>query len=172
MFSGKRLKELRGKKYSQEKFAEILQVSNNTISRWENDIQEPRIKIVSEMAKILNTSSAYLMGETDNPKPNPLPDVLPPVASLNNDGKSAETYKIISYWSEFIGNIQEIARRGNLEEINATENFLNTASSLLAMGRTQARTLKQQMPTVDMSHWNNNNLTGSSVYAGNTVTQA
>ena len=62
-----RLKKLREGKFSQEQLAELLHVHNNTISKWENGTQEPRTKKVTELAKILGTTSAYLLGDTDNP---------------------------------------------------------------------------------------------------------
>ena len=68
MILGERLKQLRGKKYSQEELAELLNVHNNTISKWENGTQEPRAKRLKELAEILGTTSAYLIGETDNPE--------------------------------------------------------------------------------------------------------
>lgn len=67
MTFGQRLKYLREGKFSQEQLAELLNVHNNTISKWENDIQEPRAKRVADLARILNTTSAYLLGDTDNP---------------------------------------------------------------------------------------------------------
>lgn len=68
MILGERLKQLRGKKYSQEELAELLNVHNNTISKWENGTQEPRAKRLKKLAEILGTTSAYLIGETDNPE--------------------------------------------------------------------------------------------------------
>ena len=67
MILGERLKKLREGKYSQEDIANMLHVHNNTISKWENGIQEPRANRVKELAKILGTTSAYLLGDTDNP---------------------------------------------------------------------------------------------------------
>lgn len=48
----------------------MLDVNNNTISKWENGTQEPRAKRVTELARILGTSTAYLLGDTDNPAPD------------------------------------------------------------------------------------------------------
>ena len=67
MILGERLKQLREGRFSQEQLAEMLNVHNNTISKWENGIQEPRAKNIAELARVLNTTSAYLLGETDNP---------------------------------------------------------------------------------------------------------
>ena len=67
MILGERLKKLREGKYSQEDIADMLHVHNNTISKWENGIQEPRANRVKKLAKILGTTSAYLLGDTDSP---------------------------------------------------------------------------------------------------------
>lgn len=67
MVFGERLRQLREGKYSQEELADILHVHNITISKWENGIQEPRAKRVAELAKILGTTTAYLLGDTDDP---------------------------------------------------------------------------------------------------------
>lgn len=67
MIFGERLKQLRHKKYSQEELADLLNVHNNTISRWENGEQEPRMKVLKKLAEILGTTTAYLVGDTDNP---------------------------------------------------------------------------------------------------------
>lgn len=69
MLFGEKLKQLRRKKYSQEELADMLHVHNNTISRWENGTQIPRVSKVKELAKILGTTTAYLLGDTDNPLP-------------------------------------------------------------------------------------------------------
>ena len=70
MFLGERLRKIREGKFSQEQLAELLNVHNNTVSKWENGSQEPRTKKVIEIAHILKTSTAYLLGETDNPSPD------------------------------------------------------------------------------------------------------
>ena len=68
MVFGERLKHLREGRYSQEDLAEKLNVHNNTISKWENGSQEPRAKNVAELARILGTTTAYLLGDTDSPE--------------------------------------------------------------------------------------------------------
>ena len=75
MIFGERLKHLREGRYSQEDLAEKLKVHNNTISKWENGTQEPRAKKVAELARVLGTTTAYLLGDTDNPEAE---SVLPP----------------------------------------------------------------------------------------------
>ena len=65
MTIGERLKHLREGKYSQEELADILKVSNVTISNWENGVQEPRSKRVSELAEVLGTTTEYLLGKDD-----------------------------------------------------------------------------------------------------------
>lgn len=59
MLLGERLRRLREGKYSQEDIASMLNVHNNTISKWENGMQEPRAKRIAELAKILGTTIVF-----------------------------------------------------------------------------------------------------------------
>lgn len=70
MTLGEKIRKLREGKYTQEELAEKMNVHNITISKWENGIQEPHSKRVAELARILGTSTAYLLGDTDNPAPD------------------------------------------------------------------------------------------------------
>jgi transcriptional regulator with XRE-family HTH domain len=69
MVFGERLRLLRHRKYSQEELANLLHVHNNTISKWESGTQAPRMNKMRELASILGTTVAYLLGDTDNPLP-------------------------------------------------------------------------------------------------------
>ena len=64
-----KLKELRRGKYSQEELAALLKVSYVTVSRWENGAMTPTMKYIPKLAEALGTTSAYLLGDTDDPRP-------------------------------------------------------------------------------------------------------
>jgi transcriptional regulator with XRE-family HTH domain len=64
----KRIKALREKlNLSQEELAEKIGVQRNTVWRWENSKASPMESLPS-LAKALNTSIAYLTGETNDPE--------------------------------------------------------------------------------------------------------
>ena len=68
----KRLVALRdSKKYSQVELSRIISVSRQTIVRWEANDTYPDVVLLMKLASALNTSVAYLMGETDDPSPIP-----------------------------------------------------------------------------------------------------
>jgi len=68
MSVAERIKELRSSLYlSQEELAEKIGVQRNTVWRWENGRASP-MESASKISAALNTSIAYLMGETDEPK--------------------------------------------------------------------------------------------------------
>lgn len=48
---------------------EALNITGATLSRWKNNINEPDDEAKQLLATILNTSVAYLMGESDDPRP-------------------------------------------------------------------------------------------------------
>lgn len=56
-------------KLTQENLAKIIGVSSMTLKRWEWGSSEPRAEELQKLAEALNTTSAYLLGETDDPRP-------------------------------------------------------------------------------------------------------
>lgn len=66
-----KLREIRKKKnISQLKLALDLNMSQNTISRYETGEREPGIKEIILIADYFDVSIDYLVGRTDNPKIN------------------------------------------------------------------------------------------------------
>ena len=47
---------------SQEDLADRIYVTRQTISNWENNINEPKISYVISIAKFFNVSTDYLLG--------------------------------------------------------------------------------------------------------------
>ena len=65
MTLGKRIKETRLKKgIKQKELAKMLNISENTMYRWEAGLNSPSDKDKGRLAEILGVSIAYLMGET------------------------------------------------------------------------------------------------------------
>lgn len=64
---GDRLKSLRKEKgYTLEQVAEKLNTTKVTISRYENNLREPKSDTISQFAKLFNVSTDYLHGHTNN----------------------------------------------------------------------------------------------------------
>lgn len=69
MTFSERLKSARTQeRYSQSELSRIVGVKPNTVWRWENDKAKPDSETVVKIARALNTSVAYLLGETDIPE--------------------------------------------------------------------------------------------------------
>ena len=65
----KNLKDLRlSKKLSQQQLAMRLDLSQQTIYKYENEVTEPDIATLIKLADYFNTSVDYLIGNTDNPQ--------------------------------------------------------------------------------------------------------
>ena len=76
MTLGEKIRKLREKKYTQEELAEKMNVHSITISKWETGAQIPHGSRISELARVLGTTTAYLLGDTDNPEAESV--LLPP----------------------------------------------------------------------------------------------
>ena len=64
---GARLQELRKQKgLTQEQLAEKLNITNQSVSKWEKDINAPDITLLVELADLFETSVDYLLGRGEN----------------------------------------------------------------------------------------------------------
>ena len=78
MTIGQKLKQLRSEKgLTQKDLADQLHVSFQTVSKWENDENEPDISTLRELSKLYDCSVDYLINEEDEeikeePKPEPV----------------------------------------------------------------------------------------------------
>ena len=63
---GNRIKDLRLEKgLTQPQLAKSIKVSNCIISKWENNLMEPKATYIIRLAKYFNVSADYLLGLTD-----------------------------------------------------------------------------------------------------------
>lgn len=63
----KKLREIHG--LSQQKFADLFNLSQQSIYKYENDISEPSIQTLISIAEYFNISVDYLVDYTDIPAP-------------------------------------------------------------------------------------------------------
>ena len=70
---GTKLKKLRTEKgLTQKDLADQLHVTFQTVSKWENEENEPDISTLKELAKIYEVSVDYLISEDEEPKKEPV----------------------------------------------------------------------------------------------------
>ena len=74
---GKRLREARkSKKLSQNEVAKQLNTNHSVIGKYERDEVVPSIDVVKRLAPLLETTVAYLIGESDDDALFKNPDML------------------------------------------------------------------------------------------------
>lgn len=91
----KRLKELRlSLKLSQRELAEQIFVSQQALAKWENGSATPNPDTIKKLAEILNVSTDYLLGNSEQKKPATEngDEQLEECVVLHRDGKT-QTYK-------------------------------------------------------------------------------
>ncbi len=66
--TGERIRFMRKQKgLTQEELAHLINRSSNQVARWERGEVKLKTETITDIARVLNTSSSYLLGETDNP---------------------------------------------------------------------------------------------------------
>ena len=89
-----RLKFLRKKyKLSQEELAKKINTTKGTISNYENEHSTPSNEVLKDLANVLNTTTDYLLGRTDNPNP---PGELPALTEKDEKDIAKDLEKIIN----------------------------------------------------------------------------
>lgn len=66
-FGERLLLERKKKKLSLEVMAEDLSTTKATLSRYENDLREPKLNFIKKVSDYFNCSADYLLGRTENP---------------------------------------------------------------------------------------------------------
>lgn len=95
MSFGKRLFEVRKKRgFSQEELAELLGTKGPAIGRYEREVAKPTIEVASKLAKILNVSLDYLVGNSDQELDEITKNRILEVQNLPEDIKEKVFYMI------------------------------------------------------------------------------
>lgn len=103
MIFGERLYELRNKNnLSQEELAEVLDVSRQSISKWENDKAYPEMTRLLFMSDYFDVSLDYLMRGIE--KENNEEKVTADDADKNSNDKY-KTKNILLVWNNFLSNL-------------------------------------------------------------------
>lgn len=63
----KRLRKMRG--FTANQVAEMVGIARSTYAGYESDHRQPPLETLQRLASVLNTSTDYLIGLTDNPFP-------------------------------------------------------------------------------------------------------
>ncbi|GGC92766.1 helix-turn-helix domain-containing protein [Enterococcus wangshanyuanii] len=70
MFSERLLKMRKNAELTQEELAKKINVSKQSVGSWERGRTEPSIETITELANVLNTTTDYLLGRTNQPIQN------------------------------------------------------------------------------------------------------
>ena len=163
-----RLKTLMAeKRYSKAEISERLGIGYSTLWRRLNGERGINIDFLSELAKVLDTSVAYLIGETDNPERG-VNLVMPEIHLPTQITQTEPTPTNFSYWGGVVDEAHKVAERGNATEIVYIEPLLRLAYDTVASEREKLEhgdctlspesTVVAQMPVFG-GHHNKNSLT-------------
>ena len=148
--NGMRLKQKRKEMgLSGEAIAKTLDTTRVTVSRWENGTSEPNDKKKIALAKMLHTSVAYLMGETDNPEP--IPSGEPENVQKDIEQESVD----YAYWGGVVNEVRKLLARGDEGEILAVAPLIKRAYEIIAQNFSFNGAPTFQM-SVNGGHHNNN----------------
>ena len=124
---GHRIKERRNAKgFTQKALAELVGVETNTVWKWEKGTSKPAFESSKSIATTLDTTVAYLMGETDNPARSPFtaaveirdePLIHVKQASLEDFARARETSRNVKSLDEHDLNAAEEMLLASLEAI-------------------------------------------------------
>lgn len=98
---GHRLKTARTRGgHTQASLAELMNTDARQIWRWENEEHSPNAEIIARIAQVLEISTDYLLGLTDDPtpvsaKPNPLSERERIVLSAWRHGDYREAIRVM-----------------------------------------------------------------------------
>ena len=109
---------------SKKDMAQRLNVDYSTFWRKLNGQRNVNMELLKRIAEILGTSTAYLIGETDNPNPNTL-------LSADNVLDAEQETLSFAYWGTVADNARNIAKSGDKDAIAYVSQMLKRALAFL-----------------------------------------
>lgn len=140
---------------TQPEFAELVGVSLTTIRRWEGGTTKPDADMLQKIAHALDTSTSYLLGETDDPvrynpsllmaagkKPEELDGNKPPEPSSDLarrmyairewfDKRGASSSLGLTYWASVVDNARDAVLQADPQELAEVREMLEKALASL-----------------------------------------
>ncbi len=133
-----RLKKLMAeKRYSKAEISDRLGIGYSTLWRRLNGERSVNVDFLSELAKILDTSVSYLIGETDNPERGGSIVVSETHSQAQNVLQSSQTEPAATnyaYWGGVVDEAHKVVERGNVIEIAFIESLLKLAYDTVTSG--------------------------------------
>jgi len=102
---------------SQQKIADIVDLTQQAVGKWENNKAEPDLATVAKLAEFFDTTTDYLLGKSDDPHP-PDPDIKDsPLAFYGNTNgiNLAELERVINRAVKQALDEREKGKRGERE---------------------------------------------------------
>lgn len=89
---------------SQKELADKVEITEASLSRYENNLREPKAEIVAKLAKALDTSTDFLiLGKTENHNYNRKTNIITKAYhNLDVNGLPEEAIKQVEDYIEFI----------------------------------------------------------------------
>ncbi len=144
---GSKIKELRtAENLTQEKLAEELNVSFQSISRWENGISTPDISLIPTIARFFGVSTDYLFGLHDEEAETEKIELETAYWDYRKDGNLDEAYEVMQkarklfprdlHFCTNLAEVMDLFEGGNSGQISAyiNENFSEQIHSLCTNG--------------------------------------
>ncbi|MBR1438258.1 MAG: helix-turn-helix transcriptional regulator [Synergistaceae bacterium] len=121
-------------KLNQQELAEKVGVSTISIKRWENsnDKRVPNSSIMSQIAKVLNTSVAFLMGETDDSEIHNNKNSYQHTTEQNTTDDEQHS---LSYWGKVVDNMRKLAKSSDRDEISLIYTLLKSGFEKLEQAK-------------------------------------
>jgi len=149
---GQRLKQTRQMKHmTQEKLADIVNVHLNSIGGWEKGTRTPDIQKLTALADALDTTVAYLTGETDNPDRAHVEEPVPTIAAVSHivSNKRPDPVPGLEFWGAVVDAARKAAARRNPQEVSDIRMMLEKAlDAITAVDRATRLELDNRPPVM------------------------
>ncbi len=151
MLIGEKIQKLRKANFlTQDDLGKRIGTDGNTVSRWERNKLGVGSSYIAKLAKVLNTTTDYFMGEI---KPDAQKENSPGNLPINN---APENEKLgLSYWGGVADNAQKVAARGDPKELSLVAALLQSAMDTIKGGEINSPSVTQAV----MVNGTNNKLT-------------